>query len=191
MKPKKNHNFDNNIIGNINSLGDYYVRLSRNKQTPPNKHEDDILPYYIIVIMVKDFSKLILVNMMKKRILIFYRTESLMLANRTNCILSDYTFKTAPKVFHQIFVVHIMFFKKQIPILYAFMKNKNYESYNFILKHLSEKINNFKGFIVSDFEITLANALKTTSLMRYYPAVIFFFSNILEKDSRIKLRISL
>ncbi|KAG0426106.1 hypothetical protein DMUE_5990, partial [Dictyocoela muelleri] len=166
-------------IGNINNIRDYYTRLRRNSKTPIVKHDEDILDMYKYTY---DGAKFLQDDTGKNddsRIIIFYREEHLLLIKRTDCILCDGTFKAAPRGFSQLFVVHIMFFKKRIPILYAFTKRKDYETYKYIFEHLKNIVSDFNGFIITDFEYGLSKAIKNVFPNSRTCGCNFHFSQIL------------
>ncbi|KAG0438154.1 hypothetical protein DMUE_3262 [Dictyocoela muelleri] len=87
-------------IGNINSVRDYYTRLRRMNQNPIIKHRDDILDMYKYTYDGDLFLQDDTGKENEGRIIIFYRKTTLELISRSDVILCDATFKSAPRDFH-------------------------------------------------------------------------------------------
>ncbi|KAG0441571.1 hypothetical protein DMUE_0952 [Dictyocoela muelleri] len=104
------------FIGNIDNLRDYYTKLRRESQNPINRHGEDILEIYKYTHDDELFLQLDTGKSDKRRIFIFYRYEHLKLSTKTNCIMCDATFRSAPRGFEQLLALHATFFNKRIPI---------------------------------------------------------------------------
>ncbi|KAG0435808.1 hypothetical protein DMUE_4523 [Dictyocoela muelleri] len=100
-------------LGNIDSLRDYYTRLRRQKRTHMIKHDNELLYMYQNTYDGERFLNVDTGINNESRILVFYSKEIVLLAKRTNCILAYGTFKSAPRGFSQLFVVHIFFLIKE------------------------------------------------------------------------------
>ncbi|KAG0441570.1 hypothetical protein DMUE_0953 [Dictyocoela muelleri] len=59
------------------------------------------------------------------------------------------------------------------------MKKRDINSYNIIFSHVSEKINSYKGFIISDFEPALVSSLKINFEHSKINGCYFHFSQII------------
>ncbi|KAG0439104.1 hypothetical protein DMUE_2662 [Dictyocoela muelleri] len=140
-------------IGNVYSLRDYYNRLRKIQNPPIVNHNEDILQMYRLT---NDCNRFLQYDSGKdddSRIIIFYTDELIKLFSRTNCILCDGTLKTSPRGFSQLLVIHIMFFNKRIPVVYALMKRKDIYSYEIIFSELKKRISNYEEYLVTDFEL--------------------------------------
>ena len=79
----------------------------------------------------------------------------------------DGTFKTCPKLFHQIYTIHYMFHGHTFPAVYALLPGKTQEIYASMLELLIS-VAETKGielnpkFIIVDFELASINALQHT-----------------------------
>ena len=56
--------------------------------------------------------------------------EGLTLLCDTDTLFMDGTFKTAPKLFMQTYIIHGVLGESTVPVLYSYLKRKNKEIYN-------------------------------------------------------------
>lgn len=80
---------------------------------------------------------------------------------------ADGTFKAAPRLFYQLFTVHIILKKKSFPVVYALMTNKTRALYDAVLSAVTSKYAALypeKGFkvkhLMSDFETAIMDSMK-------------------------------
>ena len=62
-------------------------------------------------------------------ILVFGTDKNIALLCEANTIYVDGTFQTCPKLFYQIFTFHAFKHGKQFPLVYAFLPNKQRQTY--------------------------------------------------------------
>lgn len=70
------------------------------------------------------------------RILIFGTENNLSLLRRAHLWLVDGTFKTAPRLFYQLYTVHCIFESETFPVLYALLPNKSSATYESMFKEI-------------------------------------------------------
>lgn len=76
----------------------------------------------------------------------------------------DGTFKTAPKLFYQLFTIHAAVFDHVYPLVYCLMTGKTQDMYTTLFRHLSEHasafgltLNPFR--VICDFELAIINSI--------------------------------
>lgn len=95
------------------------------------------------------------------RMLIFGTKRNLLLLSQNREWYSDGTFKTCPKLFAQLYTIHIIRNNKSIPLVYALLPNKNQSTYTELftkLKELEPTLNPIS--IMTDLEKAAINAFK-------------------------------
>ena len=99
-------------------------------------------------------------------LVIFCSLKNLQILQKSQKILGDETFKTAPKPFHQIYTKFSVLQDRKIPSLLALMSEKTEEAYQNLLEKIDEKCQiflskNFEpSFIISDYETGFIAAVK-------------------------------
>ena len=87
-----------------------------------------------------------------------------LLSTRTSWFM-DGTFKVAPRLFKQLFTVHVMLEGKVIPCAYALMASKSKRSYQRVFRELKDYVENMHlpelhpVSIMTDFEQAMLNAI--------------------------------
>lgn len=98
---------------------------------------------------------------------------------KSNFFLTDGTFKIAPMNFHQLFVIHVMYFDKRLPMVYALTKTKTLETYRQIFSILKEKEKINIPHLICDFEIGIVNAFMSIYPKSKVYGCIFHFGQII------------
>ena len=85
----------------------------------------------------------------------------------------DGTFKIVPRLFHQVYTIHVFKHGQQFPLVYCLLSGKTQEVYEKVFSILTEEMDNLHAQpcivrATADFEITLINAIKGQ-----FPAVAF------------------
>ena len=81
------------------------------------------------------------------------------------CFYVDGTFETCPRLFYQIFTIHIIKYGQTFPMVYALLPNKQQTTYNRMFMLVKEAALNLgldltPSSVLSDFEQALINALR-------------------------------
>ena len=77
----------------------------------------------------------------------------------------DGTFETCPRLFYQIFTIHIIKYSQTFPMVYALLPNKQQSTYNHMFMMVKEAaldhgLDLTPSSVLSDFEQALINALR-------------------------------
>ncbi|CAF3439482.1 unnamed protein product, partial [Rotaria sp. Silwood2] len=98
------------------------------------------------------------------RLMIFASDEQLNVLYRSDILFADGTFKVAPKLFEQLYVIHGMQNGEAVPVCFILTSNRRHETYEAIFRSLKRSCYN-KGVdlkpttIVCDFERAFMNAV--------------------------------
>ena len=68
------------------------------------------------------------------RIIIFATDENLRMLCSSNCLFMDGTFKTAPKLFLQMYTIQATLGDSSVPLVFAFLQRNNKQTYNELLR---------------------------------------------------------
>lgn len=96
------------------------------------------------------------------RILIFSTRDNIDLLEKAEHVYMDGTFKTTPKIFYQIYIIHAFLNSVQLPLVYVLLPNKTKETYLRMLqavKVLAPRILP-KSFLI-DFEAAVMISIQT------------------------------
>ncbi|XP_050519261.1 uncharacterized protein LOC126893282 [Diabrotica virgifera virgifera] len=101
----------------------------------------------------------------QNRIIIFGCTLDLTRLIQCDTWVVDGTFKSAPNLWYQLWIIHGVFHNKTLPFIYAFLPNKNERSYERSLIKIFEKIDIIRpgarpNTIVIDFEMAVVNTFR-------------------------------
>jgi len=96
----------------------------------------------------------------RNRILIFVKGSVRNWINQVENIFVDGTFKLAPKLFAQIFVIMAQRGNYVVPILYAVLPNKKEQAYNRMIQMIIESWPKFHP-ISLDFEVAVINTFSS------------------------------
>jgi hypothetical protein len=80
----------------------------------------------------------------------------------TETFIIDGTFKSSPRGFYQVVVLHGHIFGRTYPLVYILLSNKTENSYLRAFSKWQELLTMNVKYIVTDFERALINALKTS-----------------------------
>lgn len=99
------------------------------------------------------------------KLAVFFLDSKLELLASADIVVVDGTFKTAPKLFKQVFTMHVVLQNHCIPIVYALLSNKKRSSYTKVLEVVQSRCDylgiNFKpNKIYSDYEIAIMKSFK-------------------------------
>ncbi|XP_076047371.1 uncharacterized protein LOC143028903 [Oratosquilla oratoria] len=100
------------------------------------------------------------------RIIVYATYEGLKHLCRNSTWFMDDTFSTAPRLFHQLYVIRVPLGNKAITCVYAFLSGKYQASYEEFLQVILDKCDQL-GFnpdvttIITDFEQAMINAVQT------------------------------
>lgn len=115
------------------------------------------------------------------KIIAFATTDFLHeLCNATD-IFIDGTFKTCPKLFHQLYTFHIIVYGEMMPVIYALLPNKTADTYKrlfYLVKQKAEEKNwTFSPKAIHmDFEKSMISAKKIIFLEAIIIGFLFHFS---------------
>ncbi|KAG0432890.1 hypothetical protein DMUE_5468 [Dictyocoela muelleri] len=101
-------------------------------------YSDDIPPELKITINGNKFLQYDSGILDPKRILIFANSERLDYIKNSEIWLGDGTFKMAPEVFYQIYIIYIQIFKSFIPIIFGLLPDKTERSYSRLFAQISK-----------------------------------------------------
>ena len=81
------------------------------------------------------------------------------------CLYMDGTFQTCPRLFYQIFSIHIVKYGQTFPMVYGLLPNKQQATYNCMFMMVKEAALNLgleltPSSVLSDFEQALINSVK-------------------------------
>ncbi len=147
------------------------VHCIRKKELPvePECVTDLIIPNNLRVTQAGEQNFLLFdtQNEVGKRIIAFSTEENLRRLRDSEIWFLDGTFKTCPRLFHQLYTIHFMFHGNVFPGVYVFMTGKTQEMYTSMLERLvssaeAKGITLNPTFIILDFELASINALQRT-----------------------------
>ena len=78
----------------------------------------------------------------QRRVIVYASDEELQLLCDTDTIFMDGTFKTAPKLFLQLYVIHGILGDTTVPTVYSYLERKNRETYNELFTVISTECQN-------------------------------------------------
>lgn len=113
------------------------------------------------------------------RILIYSTYANLNILSDCETWLSDGTFKSVPKEYYQLYVIHAMFFKTRIPLVYIYMKSKHESVYREIFDFLKNTVKKEPKVLITDFEIGPASAFSSIFKHAHVFGCYFHFSQII------------
>jgi hypothetical protein len=68
--------------------------------------------------------------------LIFATDEQVDILQDTEDLLVDGTFKVVPEIFYQLFIIHGVFRDHVVPLIYALLRRKNAETYQYLITEI-------------------------------------------------------
>lgn len=97
------------------------------------------------------------------RILAFGTSGNVRLLSQSKTYYMDGTFKTTPKQFYQLFIIHVFKFDTMIPVIYALLPNKTEATYERFFNLLKRKCDQLSmplqpDIIQCDFEAAVINS---------------------------------
>ncbi|CAK9292085.1 unnamed protein product [Gordionus sp. m RMFG-2023] len=118
------------------------------------------------------------------KLIIFGTARMLRLAERADKIYMDGTFYSAHSLYYQLYVIHVLYHKVMIPIVYALLPNKNKETYTKVLRVLIKYCgdNNIwlsPSLAQTDFENVAISALNDVFPTMAIKGCYFHFSQAL------------
>ncbi|KAG0437398.1 hypothetical protein DMUE_3713 [Dictyocoela muelleri] len=166
-------------ICNIYSLRDEFTKIRRRKDFPGTKNDDDILHIYKLTYENELFIQHDCRKNSDDRIIMFYTHYNVEVMRRSNVFLVDGTFKAATNNFTQLFVIHVMYFDKRLPMVYVLTKSKTIETYKKIFSHLKVKEKIEIPHLISDYEIAIINSFKSIYNFSKVSGCLFHFGQIM------------
>ena len=99
------------------------------------------------------------------RFFIFGSAMAIDFMRRSNIIQSDGTFKVAPRLFEQLYVIHGTFSEVTVPVFFVLMPNRTEETYKKVFAKIVEICGGefSSNLIITDFEIAAINAYHATN----------------------------
>lgn len=101
----------------------------------------------------------------KDRMIVLATEENINYLNNSNIWCVDGTFEISPTLFKQLFTINVIESGRNIPLLYAFLSDKEQETYSRLFEILSKRLNSSPAYILCDFEKAILN-----SLQHYFPS---------------------
>lgn len=92
------------------------------------------------------------------RILGFYTPEALNALYLCEIVGADATFKSTPKLFYQIWIIHGKFRGRFVPLIYFLLPNKSEETYKRAIRHIPWLSDKLPRVVLLDFEMAEQNA---------------------------------
>ena len=89
----------------------------------------------------------------ENRILIFSTNKNLQLLNYYRHWLCDGTFDASPKIFKQLFSIHVIKNMKNLPLVYALLSDKRQDSYTKVFDVLKKKLSVCPLSVSCDYEV--------------------------------------
>ena len=87
------------------------------------------------------------------RILIFASPEQLHILQTAEDFLVDGTFKAVPEIFYQLFIIHVVYRRHIVPVVYALLRRKNADTYYRLIDEVAKVAPNWLPVsIMMDFE---------------------------------------
>ena len=112
----------------------------------------------------------------------FFTHEFLQFMCESDQLLIDGTFKAAPKIFRQVVTIHFVRKGKVFPAVYAFLPNKEEQTYIRLLQLLREHALMFNLILnpeifLGDFEIAIVNAIKAVFPLSRFRGCLFHLNS--------------
>lgn len=109
-------------------------------------------------------EEFLLVNDSENHIVIFSTPQNLRFLCSCETILVEGTFKSAPTLFTQIFVIHGLQNDTYVPLVFSLLPDKTVESYAAVFRHIVHEANKLELFfaparIYADFEESIHTAI--------------------------------
>ncbi|RNA15738.1 hypothetical protein BpHYR1_039360 [Brachionus plicatilis] len=96
----------------------------------------------------------------ENRIIVLATDENLNVLKNIKIWCVDGTFEITPTLFYQLFTINVIESGRNIPLLYAFLSNKNQDTYFRLFESLSTRLNSSPDYIFCDFEKAILNSLE-------------------------------
>lgn len=101
------------------------------------------------------------------RILIYASPEQLHVLQSSEDFLVDGTFKIVPEIFYQLFIIHAVYRRHVIPVVFALLRKKSTDTYDRLIDEILKVAPNWSPIrVMMDFEQASINAFK-----RKFPSV--------------------
>ena len=118
------------------------------------------------------------------RVLIFATDDNIRQLCRADTVYGDGTFQTCPRLFYQIFTLHIFCHGKQHPVLYALLPNKRRDTYQRMLTMVQQKATSLGTVLdppafLADFELAIKQAVQLAFPTAEYKGCYFHFCQAL------------
>ncbi|KAG0439055.1 hypothetical protein DMUE_2699 [Dictyocoela muelleri] len=166
-------------FGSIKNIRDQFSLNRRNKQFGVlNNNEDEILES---LKYTYDKSRFLQFDegVGESRLVILFTNNNLTILSKSKILLMDATFKSAPKKFSQLFVIHALHFNKRIPLVYCLCGSKSANMYSKIFSVICERSNIQPESIICDFEVGLSKAISQKFPTANIYGCYFHFSQIM------------
>ncbi|CAF1284973.1 unnamed protein product [Rotaria sordida] len=107
------------------------------------------------------------------RLIIFSSADQLQLLDNCEELLVDGTFKVTPTIFYQLYVMHVVYRKAVIPVIFALLPNKTQQTYQRLINELVQICPAWNPkSIMMDFEQAAINAFGDTFATTTNPSTI-------------------
>lgn len=121
-----------------------------------------------------------------ERYIIFGRRQSLDLMSRSEFWMMDGTFKTCPRLFHQIYSIHVSLSGHTFPCLFVLMTNRTEDAYRYVFDEILAAAARYDlelrpKFILTDFELAAINASKVSFQPEQHCCCLFHLGQIINR----------
>lgn len=182
---------DQDVIPTFRSLKNSLYRARKNYLNINLLSHDNTETIQIPQALAKDF--VICDDGSTDKIIVFATNTSKKIIKRPGSYYADGTFKSAPKPFYQMFVLHVDMESDEnvtniIPVIYALLPNKKEETYVRLLTLIKEKLKIQIKKFKSDYELAIINAVSTVFPQAQITGCYHHFNDAIWKFSKkIKL----
>ncbi|XP_053202906.1 uncharacterized protein LOC128387687 [Panonychus citri] len=120
------------------------------------------------------------------RILVFGSFKSFQRLAEADNIYMDGTFKSCPKLFYQIYTIHVMINKLMVPVIYCLLPDKRNRTYERLFE-IIENYANYHGIIFKpktfsiDFEIAVISTIKKKYPEAQITGCMFHFAQCIRR----------
>ena len=129
------------------------------------------------------------------KVLIFATDDNIRQLCRADTVYGDGTFQTCPRLFYEIFTLHIFCHGKQHPVLYALLPNKRRDTYQRMLTLVKQKATSLGTVLdppafLADFELAIKQAVQLAFPTAEYQGCYFHFcQSLMRRVQRLGLQV--
>lgn len=120
------------------------------------------------------------------KMVVYFLDSKIKILAEADIVVVDGTFKSAPKLFKQVFTIHFVIQNHCVPVLFALLSDKTTRSYTKVLNVLKSRCDylgiEFKPKVVfSDFELAIVNSFRNVYNIRIRGCWFHFVQAIYKK----------